>query len=494
MTAIYARQSIDKKDSISIETQIDFCRRFTEGEYRIYSDKGYSGKNIDRPQFSQLLEDIRNGIIEKLVVYKLDRISRSLHDFSNLMELFRQHNVEFASTVETFDTATPIGRAMLGIIMVFAELERENILMRVKDNYYARGEKGLYLGGPPIYGFDKRETRLAGIKTSVLIPNQHIHTVEWLYSVYLAENKSLGDLAAELNVQNIPSSNGTLWDSCKISRLLRSPTYVMADMEVYRYFKARGCKISNPAEDFTGERGCFLYGKRDANERKYSDVTDHVLSLGLHEGVISPQTWLDVQRKLDGNSQINKGKSGTHSWLTGLVKCGKCGYALRAMQGEYFYCTGRANHKVCEGLSGKPQIEDIEQAVETELMHKLSEIKSLIPKQNKKTDPHINKLKMRLEEVSQQADNLIDRIAESNERIGAALEKKLDSLLAEQSEINEEIVRRTENIRKQGSDHNILPLIDGFSSLPLTVKRAVAGELISKILVTETTIEIQWKF
>lgn len=67
------------------------------------------------------------------------------------MEIFREHNVEFASTVETFDTATPIGRVMLGIVMVFAEPERENILMRIKDNYYARGEKALYLGEPPIY-------------------------------------------------------------------------------------------------------------------------------------------------------------------------------------------------------------------------------------------------------------------------------------------------------------------------------------------------------
>ncbi len=492
MTAIYARQSIDKKDSISIETQIEHCRRFADGDYRVYSDKGYSGKNIDRPQFTRLLEDIENGLIEKLVVYKLDRISRSLHDFSNLMELFRQHDVEFASTVETFDTATPIGRAMLGIIMVFAELERENILMRVKDNYYARGEKGLYLGGPPIYGFDKRETRLGGIKTSALIPNQHIHTVEWLYSAYLAGNKSLGELAGDLNSQNIPSSNGTLWDSCKLSRLLRSPTYVQADMEVYRYFKERGCKISNPAEDFTGERGCFLYGKRASNERKYSDVTGHVLSLGLHEGIISAQQWLDVQRKLDGNSQINKGKSGTHSWLTGLVKCGKCGYALRAMQGEYFYCTGRANHKVCGGITGKPLISDIESVVETEIIRKLDEIRSLIPQQKPKSDPRINKLKMRLEEVSQQADNLIDRIAESSERIGTALEIKLEKLLEEQEKLNAEISHLSE--QKNNSSVDVISVMKHFPVLPMSVKRAVAGELISRMLITETTIEIQWRF
>ncbi len=86
MTAIYARQSIDKKDSISIDTQIEACMRCCDGDYRVYSDKGWSGKNLDRPQFQQLLRDIMAGEIHKLVVYKLDRISRSLNDFSNLME------------------------------------------------------------------------------------------------------------------------------------------------------------------------------------------------------------------------------------------------------------------------------------------------------------------------------------------------------------------------------------------------------------------------
>lgn len=491
MTAIYARQSIDKKDSISIETQIELCRRFADGESRVYYDKGYSGKNTDRPQFQRLLDDIKRGEIEKLVVYKLDRISRSLHDFSDLMELFKQHEVEFASTVETFDTATPIGRAMLGIIMVFAELERENILLRVKDNYYARGEKGLYLGGPPIYGFDKHDTKLCGIKTSVLIPNNRIHTVEWLYNTYLSENRSLGELAAELNAQGIPSSYGTLWDSCKISRLLRSPTYVMADMEVFKYYKTRGCRISNPAEDFSGERGCFLYGKREANERKYADVTDHVLSLGLHDGVIPSQIWLDVQRRLDGNSQINKGKSGTHSWLTGLVKCAKCGYALRAMQGEYFYCTGKANHKTCEGLSGKPQISEIELSVETELMRSLKELAPLLPRQNRTVDPRTNKLKMRLEQVTQQSDNLIDRIAESGEKIAAALEKKLNALLTEQARLEDELAALTH--KASNSYDDLLPLLLDFQSLPREMKRAIAGELIERVRVGEGVIDIMWR-
>ena len=149
------------------------------------------------------------------------------------MELFRQYNVEFASTVETFDASTAIGRAMLGIIMVFAELERENILMRVKDNYYARGKKGLYLGG---------------IKTSVLMPNTDMPTVQFMYDAYREERTLLGDIAKQLNADGILSPNGSSWDSSMISRILRNPSYVVADTDVYHYYKEKGCKIPTPVE------------------------------------------------------------------------------------------------------------------------------------------------------------------------------------------------------------------------------------------------------
>ena len=114
--AIYGRQSIDKKDSISIESQFEFCRyELKGGEGKEYKDKGYSGKNIERPDFQRLLQDIRLGLIKRVIVYKLDRISRSIVDFAKLMELFKQYDVEFVSCTEKFDTSTPMGRAMLNM-------------------------------------------------------------------------------------------------------------------------------------------------------------------------------------------------------------------------------------------------------------------------------------------------------------------------------------------------------------------------------------------
>lgn len=493
MTAIYARQSIDKKDSISIETQIEACKRCTDGEFRVYSDKGWSGKNLDRPQFQQMMRDVSSGEITKIIVYKLDRISRSLNDFSNLMETFRKFGVEFASTVETFDTSTPIGRAMLGIIMVFAELERENILLRVRDNYYARGEKGLYLGGVPLYGFDKIPTRLDGIKTSVLVPNSDMGTVEYIFSAYRESGCSLGDIVRALNEREVPSPAGTLWDSSKLSRLLRSPVYVRADMEVYRYFKEKGARISNPAADFTGERGCFLYGKRGANERKYTNVHDHVLSLGLHEGVITAEQWLDVQRKLDGNTQVKKGRSGTYSWLTGLLKCGKCGYAMRVMGGRYFYCSGKANHSVCEGISGKPEIAAVERAVYSELVKKFGEIRGLHPNGKPQSTPKANKLKMQLETLNSQIDNLVDKITQTTEAIGKVLEERLGKLISERDSIQSELDKLCGSKPRQ-SYEEVIPLLDRFAEMPVSVQRQIAGEFIGKVLLWEDRVEIQWKF
>lgn len=119
---IYARQSVDRKDSISIESQIDFCKyELKGGSCRVFKDKGYSGKNTDRPEFQKLLGEIRKGKVRRVVVYKLDRISRSILDFANMMELFQEYDVEFVSSTEKFDTSTPMGRAMLNICIVFAD-------------------------------------------------------------------------------------------------------------------------------------------------------------------------------------------------------------------------------------------------------------------------------------------------------------------------------------------------------------------------------------
>ena len=195
--AIYGRQSVDRKDSISIESQIEFCKyELRGGNFRKYTDKGYSGKNTDRPKFQEMMADIRRGLIKRVVVYKLDRISRSILDFATMMETFQEYNVEFVSSTEKFDTSTPMGRAMLNICIVFAQLERETIQKRVTDAYYSRCQHGFHMSGAAPYGFQLEPTTIEGIRTKMMKPDPETADIaKLMFEMYSQPATSFGDIA-----------------------------------------------------------------------------------------------------------------------------------------------------------------------------------------------------------------------------------------------------------------------------------------------------------
>ncbi|MDE6181824.1 MAG: recombinase family protein, partial [Eubacteriales bacterium] len=339
---IYARQSIDKQDSISIETQIDFCKKEikTNEPFKVYEDKGFSGKNTDRPQFKKLMSDIKKGNISQIIVYRLDRISRSITDFSNIMDILEEHKVSFISANEKFDTSTPTGKAMLYIIMIFAQLERETIAERIKDNYYSRGKTGVWLGGPAPFGYTIKRVLKNSKKISVLESTKDIEIVKEIYNLYANTEMSLGGIAKIL-LEKYPD---TMWNNIKLSRILHNPAYVKSNADVYNFFKSKKCNITNDISDFTGEKGCALYGKRDRGSNKYRSYEDMVLSISNHNGIIDSDTWLKCQFKLENNVQIKNTGKGKHTFLTGLLKCGYCGYSMSVKaykEQKYFCCTGR---------------------------------------------------------------------------------------------------------------------------------------------------------
>ena len=217
--AIYGRQSVDREDSISIESQVEYCQYETRGgKYKTFTDKGYSGKNTDRPKFQEMLEAIRQGDVKRVIVYKLDRISRSILDFATMMAEFQEHGVEFVSCTEKFDTSTPMGRAMLNICIVFAQLERETIQMRVFDAYVSRSRKGFYMGGRIPYGYKKEPYMIDGKKTSHYVPvPEEAEVVRLIYSMYAQPQTSYGDIVRYLLENGITNSrvkNG-VWDRCR---------------------------------------------------------------------------------------------------------------------------------------------------------------------------------------------------------------------------------------------------------------------------------------
>lgn len=284
--AIYARQSVDKADSISIESQIEFCKYELRGEpFEIYQDKGYSGKTIHRPEFQRMLQGVRAGNIKRVICYKLDRCSRSILDFSNLMDEFQQNGVEFISCTEKFDTSTPMGRAMLNICIVFAQLERETIQQRVFDAYHSRNLKGFYMGGRVPLGFQLSEHAIEGKRTSkyTIIPSE-AKILQLMYKEYAKPHTSFADVVQMLRSKGIPHPRKAdgIWVRSHIGRMLRNPIYVRADETIYDYFIRKGATIHNPIEDFAGIYGCYLY---NADNRK-------CIVLAPHEGIVSSDLWL----------------------------------------------------------------------------------------------------------------------------------------------------------------------------------------------------------
>lgn len=502
MICIYARQSIDKKDSISIESQIESCKlhisalRIAE-ETKIFIDKGYSGKNLSRPDFGRMMGDIENKLVSTVIVYKLDRISRSLLDFAQIIEMFKKQNIDFVSTQEKFDTSTPMGNAMLSIIMVFAQLERETIQLRIRDNYYARGKMGMYLGGPAPFGYKKVNASLNGKKTYRLEADENAcGTLSYIYQQYANTEKSLGKIVKELNDKNIPSPSGAAWDSSKLSRIMKNPAYVKADADIHSYYKSKRCIISNDISDFTGENGCYLYGKRQSNERKYTDVSDHTLSIALHKGLISSDVFLRCQRKLDSNKQIKRSGASTRSWLSGLTKCPYCGYAMTILNSHkdvcVFVCSGRKNHVPCEREVLSFHVGVIEKNTEKYLLNELSAIKDkkLISTGQPKAD---NELKIKLLQTEEKIANLVEQIADGNEVVGKYLNDKILELDKEKLSIIEKMQKQKKETVEPTKIFSYLAMINNWSELPMEVKKEIAKVFIERINFYDDKIQVLFK-
>jgi DNA invertase Pin-like site-specific DNA recombinase len=502
MIAIYARQSVDKKDSISIDSQIDFCKKeFNDEDYKVYIDKGFSGSNINRPEFEKLMIDVRKGLISKVIVYKLDRISRSILDFANIIQVFKDNKVEFTSATEKFDTSTPMGNAMLNITMVFAQLERETIQKRIKDNYYARGKKGVFLGGNMPFGYNKQATTVDGVKASILVPNsKEIDLLIDLFTQYGNTDISLGKLATQLNEKGIETPRGSTWTNIRLSRILHNPIYVKADADIYLFFENRGCVLTNELPEYIGSNGCYLYGTRKNNQNKYKNIKGFTLTLGLHEGVIDSATWLRCQYKLDKNVQIKNTGSGKYTWLSGLTKCARCGYAMTARVHKqknktyhYLHCRGRSNNHICDAPSH--YISLVEKYVENEIFNKVKEIKDININDEKKDDYEINQFKLKIVELDKQIENLINQIASSTGATIQYIDKKINELDSAKQNLSNELQELTKNsnVIIDARIFDLVKNISNWDNYSLNEKKSVANLLISKVNV-DNEIIIEWKY
>lgn len=238
---IYARQSLDKEDSFSIEKQIDDCKKRIGSSVptQVFIDRGFSGKNTDRPSFNEMMNEVRADKIKTIFCYRLDRISRSMLDFNLMWKDLQAHDCKFVSCTESFvDTTTPTGEAQVQMVMLFAQLERQTIAFRVKDNYYYRiKQDGRWAGGPAPFGFKNAVTE--DERPTLEVVENEMEIVRYCFDQYAhSPNISLGQLCHQLREKGYKSrrKNGA-WSSTAISRILQSPVYVIADERLQKFFE-----------------------------------------------------------------------------------------------------------------------------------------------------------------------------------------------------------------------------------------------------------------
>ena len=493
--AIYGRQSLDKADSISIESQVEYCRHELKGEsYREYTDKGFSGKNTDRPKFQELVRDIEQGLISKVVVYKLDRISRSIIDFARMMELFGRYNVEFVSATEKFDTSTPMGRAMLNICIVFAQLERETIQMRVIDSYYSRCIKGFHMSGRAPYGYKLTPTVINGVRANMYaIDPEAAKRVKLMFDMYAEPQISFGDIVRHLATDG---TGGKEFSRVTLAQLLKNPVYVQSDLDVYEFFKSQGTNIVNDAADYAGLNGCFLFQGRDVGESKRCSLKDQILVVAPHEGIVSSETWLACRKKLMNNTTFKSGRKAAITWTAGKVKCGRCGSGLTCLRSPldvlYLRCRRRADRKSCEGC-GKLHVAEVERVIYAEMCRKMEEFQTLTDDNPSKPNPKLTALHVELTQTEAEIDKLLTTLTGANAVLISYANGKIEELDAKRQSLTKAIADMTVDSLNSKQIQQISDYLKNWDNVSVEEKRSILAEMVTKVRMTSESFHIEWK-
>lgn len=404
--AIYSRKSRQTDKGESMENQVQLCRQYIDAhfgkdnEILIYEDEGFSGGHTDRPMFQQMIKDAKAKKFNVLMCYRLDRVSRNVSDFSTTLDMLQDKGIDFVSIRESFDTSTPMGRAMIHIASVFAQLERETIAERIRDNMYALARTGRWLGGNTPTGFDSKPIAYIDHsgnekKMFKLTPiSEEIAIVKLLFAKYLEFN-SLTKVETYCLQNDIKSKTGTSFSTQAIRHILLNPVYCIADDIAYKYLEQIGTDIACSRADFDGKRALIVYNKtlqKRGASNKFKDYSDWIVAIGKHKGIIKSKDWVAVQKTMNKNKHkaIRQG-TGKFGLLTGLIKCKDCGNHMRVKPGRqnkegvyiyYYQCTTKERSRGLKCQSNNIQGNELDMTV-------VSEIKLMCKNQTKIIE-HIN--------------------------------------------------------------------------------------------------------
>jgi len=406
--ALYIRVSTERqaKDGDSLEDQENDLRKFCDYRkyhiYKCYIERGKSGSNTNRPEYQKLINDIEGRKIKAVIVKKLDRLSRSLLDFENLMKLMQEKEVEFISLKENFDTTNAMGKAMLRVALVFAQLEREQTSERITDVMTFRASKGLYNGGQTLFGYTSINKELVPYKKERIV-------VELMFSKFLAV-KSVTTTTRFLNETGYRDRNQQLFDSRQVDKMLRNSTYI---------------------------------GKVRWNSEEYQ---------GIHRPIISEEHFLETQnifKKRQYGFRPNK----IEALLQKLMICGNCmmpmtiNYCFNKQKKKYYYY--RCASTIAKGSLTKSNC-PIKYIPFTKIEARIIEIFLSLSeeKQFKRIENRVNKYNQAIEKEIQQIQADLSKLEDDLKKTQENKVKYLDSLISSQflSEERDQINKHITNI------------------------------------------------
>ena len=209
-------------DYSSLETQSERLEAFCKSQdnytvYRVYEDGGYSADSLDRPALKEMLRDVREGKINCVLAYKIDRLTRSVRDFHHLMDVFDRHGVKFVSVTQSLDTQNPMGRLLRNVLLDFAQFEREMTADRTRDKMHQRAQKGLWNGGNVPYGYKAENKRL-------IANGEETIRLQFMFQRF-AETPSLARLRDDLHRRGWYNRSKKPWSKTALDQILRNPIY-----------------------------------------------------------------------------------------------------------------------------------------------------------------------------------------------------------------------------------------------------------------------------
>lgn len=524
--AIYSRKSKFTGKGESIENQIELCKNHLINKYnikeeniKIYQDEGFTGYNTNRPQFQEMIKDIRNKKIKCVIVYRLDRISRNVTDFCNLKNEFIKYNTDFISVTENFDTSTPMGRAMLMISSVFAQLERDTIAERIRDNMYELAKTGRWLGGNTPLGYKSEKVETLSVdgkrknlyKLDIVFEEAEIIKLIWNK---MCELKSLSKLEVYLLQKGIKTRNGNNFTRFSLITILKNPVYVVADNKIKDFFEKMNVTIyETDIEKCNGINGLLAYNKREelmGKTKSYKDITEWIIAVGKHQGIIPSQQFIKVWNLIENNKdkRCRVPRQNT-SILSGIIRCKHCGNYMRPRLRNTVTIDNKRNFSYlcvlkeksrkrlckCKNINGiETDMIVIEKISELKLPTNMliNKIKLLINNKEKKSDKRINELQTLntiLSRNKRKVEALIDKMAIIDGELIADITAQIKSIKSKNLEIEKRIIELSKETEKEIDKDKVTVLalniinkyMSSFDSLNIVDKRLMIKSLVNTI-------------